>query len=119
MYGKLKQQLFALSLLFAVPTAAFAAPANFKEFAAFIVTVLQNIIGILFASLAVGLLYGVVLFLANADNEKKRAEIKSYLLWGVIGIIVVMGIWGILALLHESVFGTGTIGIPQISPPTQ
>lgn len=101
-----------------MPALAFAAPASFKEFAELAVQILQGFIALLFASLAVGLLYGVVLFFANADNEQKRSEIKQYLLWGVIGVVVVMGIWGILALLRESIFGTGVVGIPQLSAPS-
>lgn len=115
---KIRYALPALLVGFAMPLFASAAPANLKELATLIVKILQNVVAVLFASLAVGLLYGVVLFLANSDNEKKRTEIKSYLLWGVIGIIVVMGIWGILGIFRESIFGTSAVGIPQISPPT-
>jgi len=101
-----------------MPVIAFAqAPTNFREFASLVVRMLQSVIAVLFVSLAVGLVFGVVLFLANADNEKKRMEIKGYLLWGVIGIIVVMGIWGILETLSVSVFGPGAVGIPQLRPP--
>lgn len=119
LHKKLQRLLFATLPMLFVPTFAFAAaPTTFKEFAEFAVRILQSFIALLFASLAVGLLYGVVLFFANADNEQKRSEIKNYLLWGVIGVIVVMGIWGILALLRESIFGTSVVGIPQISVPT-
>ncbi len=109
----------ALLALF-MPAFAYAvdAPDNLRELAEnLILPLLQNVSALLFASLALGLVFGVVLFFANSDNEQKRASIKGYLLWGVIGIIVVMGIWGILALLRMSVFGTDVIGIPQISPP--
>ncbi len=118
-YTKIKHYLFLALLGFFVPAVAFAAPANLKEFAGLVVKIMQNIIGVLFASLAIGLVYGVMLYLANSDNEKKRAEIKDYLLWGVIGIIVVMGLWGILGILRESVFGISTVGIPEISAPQQ
>lgn len=117
MYRKILRHLFAVLIAFLVPVFAFAAPASLREFAELVVSILQNIISILFVSLAVGLLYGVIVYFANSDNDKKRMEIKGYLLWGVIGIIVVMGIWGILGLLTESVFGTAP-GIPQLTPPT-
>lgn len=114
----MKHLLFVVLPALFLPTLAFAAPASFKEFAELAVRILQSFIALLFASLAVGLVYGVVLFFANADNEQKRSEIKQYLLWGVIGVIVVMGIWGILALLRESIFGTGVVGIPQLRAPS-
>ncbi|MEK7118690.1 MAG: hypothetical protein AAB869_03705 [Patescibacteria group bacterium] len=113
----MKYFFFATQFALVAPTLAFAAaPTDFKEFAEFAVKVLQNIIGILFASLAVGLLYGVILYLFSSPSEKRRSEIKEMLLWGVIGIIVVMGIWGILGILRESLFGTSTVGIPFINP---
>src|SRR3989344_8570645 len=116
-YKKFRQILLTIAALF-MPVIAFAqAPTNFREFASLVVRMVQSVIAVLFVSLAVGLVFGVVLFLANADNEKKRMEIKGYLLWGVIGIIVVMGIWGILETLSVSVFGPGAVGIPQLRPP--
>ena len=115
-FKELKNYLLPLFLLPAVALAV-NTPTNFREFGVFAVTVLQNVIAILFASLALGLLYGVLLYFANSDNEQKREEIKSYLLWGVIGVVVVMGVWGILEVLHSSLFN-GTVGIPTISPPS-
>ena len=113
---KMKQYLVAAVLFLTPIFASAAAPANFKEFAVLVVGVLQSVVAILFASLAVGLVYGVMLYLANSDNDQKRLEIKGYLLWGVVGVVVVMGIWGILAILTGSIFGGG-VGIPQITPP--
>jgi FtsH-binding integral membrane protein len=81
------------------------------------VQIIKGIINILFASLAVGLLYGVILYFINADNERKRTEIKGYLFWGVIGITVAFVIWGILGILSNS-FGWGSVGIPIITPPS-
>lgn len=118
-YAKIKKYFLGILLAAFLPQVVFAAaPTNLREFAAFVVRVLQSLAALLFASLALGLLYGVILYFIHSDNEQKRTEIKSYLLWGVIGIIVVMGLWGILALLRVSIFGTSTVGIPQISPPT-
>lgn len=117
--SKIKHVIRGAAPLLFLPTPALAvtAPTNLKEFAELAVRILQNIAGLFFVSLSVGLLFGVIVYFANSDNEQKRASIKGYLLWGVIGIIVVVGIWGILALLRAS-FGAVGVGIPQISPPT-
>ncbi|MDO8521142.1 MAG: hypothetical protein Q7S52_03435 [bacterium] len=116
---KTKKILLAVGVFVATPALALAvtAPTNLKEFAELTVRILQNISGILFVSLSVGLIFGVVLYLFSTPSEKRRSEIREMLLWGVIGIIVVVGIWGILALLRAS-FGLGDVGIPQISPPS-
>lgn len=100
-----------------LPLAVYAqAPATFRDAAGLVVQMIQGVINILFALLAVGLLYGVVLYFLNADNERKRTEIKGFLFWGIIGITVAFAIWGILAILLET-FGWGAAGIPLISAP--
>jgi FtsH-binding integral membrane protein len=107
-----------LSLFIALtPLVVFAqSPSTFRELAGLFIKIMKGVINIFFALLAVGLVYGVVLYFANADNERKRTEIRSYLLWGVIGIVVVFGLWGILAILSNSL-GWGAVGIPIIRPP--
>jgi len=91
---------------FLLPLLAYGAtPTNFKEAMGMLIGLLQLLFAVLFALISVGLLYGVVLFLANTDNEGKREQIKPYLLWGVIGIAVVISLWGILEMLG------GTFGV--------
>jgi small-conductance mechanosensitive channel len=101
-------------ILVTLPQMAFAvtAPTDFKSFAEMLLVLLQNLISFLFIAMIVGLLYGVLLYMINSDNEKKREQLKGYLLYGVIALFVVVSLWGILAILA----GTG-VGIPQLSPP--
>lgn len=114
-------RIFSLShilLLFLLsPVFTQAAPSNFKQVAELFIAILKGFIGLLFASLAVALVYGVLVYFLNADNEKTRGEIKGHLLWGVIGIVVVFGLWGILWILSGTL-GWGNVGIPIIRPPT-
>jgi hypothetical protein len=91
-------------------------PSTFRAAVDLFIQIIKGIINIVFALLAVGLLYGVVLYFLNADNERKRTEIRGYLLWGVIGITVAFALWGILGILLAT-FGWGAAGIPLISPP--
>ncbi len=102
--------------LFLFPVFVLAAPSNFKQVAELFIAILKGFIGLLFASLAVALVYGVLVYFMNADNEKTREEIKGHLLWGVIGITVVFGLWGILWILSGTL-GWGNVGIPIIRPP--
>ena len=107
----LRYIIIALMLL---PTLAFAA--TFKDFADSFIAVIKGFINILFVSLGVGLAYGVLLYFINSDNEKKREDIKGYLLWGVIGITVVFGLWGFIQIFCDTL-GWCEAGIPHISPP--
>lgn len=101
-----------------IPSFAFAqAPSTFREFAELFIAVVKSGVILLFVALGVGLSYGVVVYLAHADDAKMRESIRSYLLWGVIGIAVAFGLWGLLAILSATL-GWGAVGIPIISPPT-
>lgn len=94
-----------------------SAQSTFKDLAEFFIDIVKGLVSLVFASLAVAMVYGVVVYLLNADNEKKRTDIKNYLLWGIIGITVVFGLWGILQILTDTM-GWGTAGIPIINPPS-
>lgn len=107
----------ALTALALLPAIALAAPASFRDFADVFVAAAKGLVNILFVSLSVGLAYGVALYFMNSDNEKKREEIKPYLLWGVIGITVVFGMWGIIQIFCDTLSWC-TAGIPLISPPS-
>ena len=57
---------------------------------------------------------GVARFIKAAGNEKEVKDSKNLLIWGIIGLFVMVTIWGIIAFLQgEFGFGGGTF-IPQI-----
>ena len=67
--------------------------------------ILTPIIVLLFA-LAVGyFLLGLVKFIRNQDNETELEEGKQHMVWGVIGISIMVGVYGILNLIQSSVAG--------------
>ena len=90
-------------------------PTNFKEFIGLLLRVIQNTITIFIAAIGVGILYAVVVYMIDSDNEKRREEIKGYLIYAVIGLSVIMGLWGIIEIL-TSTLGWG-LGVPQLTPP--
>jgi FtsH-binding integral membrane protein len=100
-----------------LPFVSFAAVNTFKDFANVFVALIKGVVNILFVSLSVGLIYGVALYFIHSDNEDKREQIKGYLLWGVIGLTVAFGLWGIVDVLCGT-FNWCVAGIPYISPPT-
>ena len=71
-----------------------------------------NLVIPLLASLAFAAsLYGIVRFIASAGNEEKRSEAKKYVLYGLIGMFVIVAFWGILTVVANTFFG-GSIGSP-------
>lgn len=107
---------FAIFILL-VPATVFAAtPTNFKEVVELFLKILQNFIQIGIVAIILGILYAVALYMLNSDNDQKREQIKGYLVYAVIGLTVVAGLWGIVEILTMTIFGGG-FGIPKLTPP--
>ncbi|TSD02413.1 MAG: Uncharacterized protein Athens071424_109, partial [Parcubacteria group bacterium Athens0714_24] len=57
------------------------------------------IIGLLIAIGLVVFLYGVVEFLAGADNQEKREQGKKHMIWGIIGLFIMVGVFGLMEVV--------------------
>jgi len=55
--------------------------------------------------------YGVVKFIAAAGNEEKIKSAKSYIIYGILGLFVLVAFWGLVAVLVD------TFGISEESAP--
>lgn len=98
-------RVFAL-LLGGVPLVAFAAPQTFGQVVNLLLWYLQLMVPIIFALTFIVLSWGVVKsWIMNDGNAEKVGEGKTLVLWGIIGLLVMSGVWGILALLRNSFFG--------------
>ena len=80
-----------------------------NEFLKKVVTEIVNpIILLLIAGAFVVFLWGVFEFIRQAGDEGKRAEGKSAIFWGLIGLVIMFGAYGIINL------ALGTFGISPI-----
>ena len=67
--------------------------------------IVNPIITLMIASAVVFFIYGVVEFVGAADNEEKRSKGKQHIIWGIIGIFIMVSVWGIMNVLNN--FWTG------------
>jgi uncharacterized membrane protein YidH (DUF202 family) len=73
--------------------------------------IINPLIALLFALAIVYFLYGCLEFIMNQENEEKKTTGKGHMLWGVVGIVIMVGVFAILNLI------THTIGVSgQINP---
>jgi uncharacterized membrane protein YidH (DUF202 family) len=61
--------------------------------------IINPLILLLFALAVVFFLYGVLEFIMNQENEEKKTTGKSHMLWGIIGITIMLGVWFILGII--------------------
>ncbi|MBU0611817.1 pilin [Patescibacteria group bacterium] len=85
--------------------------------------IINPLILLLFALALAYFLWGVFEFLSNQENEEKKTTGKKHMLWGVIGITIMMGVWFILNVILNTFNITGinpekgTVNLEDYNPP--
>ena len=72
--------------------------------------IINPLILLLFALAVVYFLYGVFEFISNQENEEKKTKGKTHMIWGVIGITIMMGVFMIMKVILN------TLNIQGIDP---
>ena len=98
-----------LSLLL-LPSITLAAPRTFQELAALFVTFINAGIGVALVAGIVIYFYGVVTSIPKASTGDID-RIRAHMVWGIIALFVMFSVWGILALLRNTLFGGGGGGV--------
>ncbi len=75
--------------------------------------IINPIIKILFALAVVFFLYGVFEFILNQQSEEKKTTGKSHMLWGIVGITIMIGVWSILTIVLNTFGLSGQVKIPD------
>ena len=74
--------------------------------------IINPLIVLLFALALAYFLWGVFEFIANLENDEKKTAGKNHMLWGVVGIAIMMGVWTILNIILS------TFNITDVKPET-
>jgi membrane protease YdiL (CAAX protease family) len=90
--------LFLISFI-ALPVMA-ASINTFKELADRAVnTIIGPIVPLLIGLAVLVFLYGVLTFTFSEGGTKKE-EGKQYMIWGIVGLFVMVSVWGLVAILQ-------------------
>ena len=73
-------------------------------------------IPLIFAIAIVAFLWGVVQFvILGSGDEAKKTQGKQIMIWGIIAITVMIGVWGLVKILGET-FRLPTSVLPYVKP---
>lgn len=62
-------------------------------------------------------LYGVYrYFILGGADEKERTEGKQFVLWGIIGFVVIVSVWGLVNMVKNTFFPATGAGPSQTAP---
>ena len=101
-------------LAFALPFLAFAQPQvnSVQDAGGFVIALINNVaVPVVFALAFIVFIWGVfTYFVAGGHNEEKRDQGKQLMLYGLIGLAVMVTVWGLVQVL------VGSVGL-QNNPP--
>lgn len=108
--------LFASKITFAASTCITAVSSgdqitSFCGLASLILGMLNSaVIPILVTIAIVFFIWGVIQYVINPNSSEEREKGQQYMIWGIVGLFVILSIWGLVAIL------TGTFGISASVP---
>jgi len=108
-FGVIPTALFAPMLVLAQFTNGDDGLANF--FQAVTVFIQSSLIPIIIAIAFVMFVYGAIRYFLVADSdggEDSREQGRKLMLWGIIAFVVIVSVWGIVALIANGIFGSDT-----------
>jgi heme A synthase len=82
-------------------------------------TIINPLIQFAFVIAFVVLLWGVFGLIRNADNPEKRKESQNYVIFGIIGLVIMLGVYAILTILTRTFGINATINNKEqkMTPP--
>lgn len=86
-----------------IAMAQVAIPANVKDFIGRISTnILNPLILLMFGLATLYFIYGVLQYIWNPDNAEARETGRQSMIWGVVGMFIMVSVFGIMRFLISS-----------------
>lgn len=67
---------------------------------------------LLFTLATVIFVWGVIKYIKNAGDQTKRAEGQQHMLWGLVGFVIMVGVYGIITILTQF-FGINNVTVTK------
>ncbi|HHD92142.1 MAG TPA: hypothetical protein ENL06_00780 [Candidatus Portnoybacteria bacterium] len=76
---------------------------------------MNTIIKIMFALAVVIFGWGIIQYMSAGGDEEKIKQGKQHILWGIIGMALLFGVWGFAAFIanYFGVTGSTGVNVPQ------
>ena len=114
---------FASSLLFLFPVVTFAQgfnPNGIIGTLASVSLVMGKVVPIFVGIAVLVFLYGVLKFvISGSESQDKRKEARSFMIWGIVAIFVMVSVWGLVGILQSASGLNGSVApanLPTVIP---
>jgi uncharacterized membrane protein YidH (DUF202 family) len=93
-----------MNFLLPTPAEAAAIPPTVLAFVGKISTnILNPLIALMFGLAVLYFIYGVLQYIWNPDNEDARETGRRSMIWGIIGMFIMVSVFGIMRLIISSI----------------
>lgn len=72
-------------------------------------SILNPLVGLLLVLSTVYFIWGMVKYIQAAGDEKERSEAKNHIIYGLIGLFVIVSMWGLVNLLSNTFLLSNTV----------
>ena len=97
------KKIFLSLSLFLFPVVTFANIQNLNDLVNFGIKTINSIIPLLFGIALLAFMWGIIKYLLES-NPSKLADARSYIVFSVVGMAVMLSIWGLALFLKNSFF---------------
>ena len=70
-------------------------------------TLLSRVLVFLISLAVVWFIWNVIQYTIS-DDEEKKGKAKQQMIWGIVGLAVIVSIWGLVAILRSTFLSSGT-----------
>lgn len=111
------KSIIASTAFFTFPALLFAQsrvakqPGTLKELICNIVRLLLDAVPFIVVFALILFFWGLIKYVSNGDNEEKRSAGIKMMIYGIVGLFIMIAVWGILKIMVAS-FGF-SFGVPQ------
>lgn len=101
-----------LTILILTPSLVFGLPTELSGFIKVAFDLIDLIIPILSGVIFIIFFYGIAIFILSQGDIVKSKIGKSYMIWSVVGIFLLVSLWGIIQIASNE------LGFGKITKPT-
>ena len=91
-------------------------PSNFSDLVNILVDLIDTAIPVLVSAAVLVFFWGLAKFIRNSGNEKSHTDGRNLMIWGVIGLFVMVTVWGLVRFTQSSlgIVSGPSLGIPLL-----
>jgi len=73
---------------------------------------LESLIPIIIGFALLSFIWGIAMYVMNNDNTSKREEAIKIIVFGIIALVVMVGVWGFVSYLDDIFLSVSTVSNP-------